>query len=270
VHLVSYTSAADGPRVGVEVEGAVHPTAYRDMVDFIVDGEVALDRARDAVDQGRAESNVRLLAPLPRPGKMLFLGRSFREFRPGLDDDVEPFVYSRVPSSVVGPGETISVPEADATLLYEGELLIVVGRPIKRADAGEAMDAVFGYTQVNDVTWTNWLESPHGGPPQICLCKNADTFCPMGPYIATADSFDPGDVAFSVTVNGEQVMRASTSGLVWGVGRVLEFLSRSMTLLPGDVIATGTPAAGPIVAGDSVTVSFDGLGELTNPVAAGW
>jgi 2-keto-4-pentenoate hydratase/2-oxohepta-3-ene-1,7-dioic acid hydratase in catechol pathway len=92
----------------------------------------------------------------------------------------------------------------------------------------------------------------------------------MGPYIATADSFDPGDVAFSVTVNGEQVMRASTSGLVWGVGRVLEFLSRSMTLLPGDVIATGTPAAGPIVAGDSVTVSFDGLGELTNPVAAGW
>lgn len=270
MHLVSYTDNAGGPQVGVEADGAVFPTHYRDMLDFIVDGDQALMSARDALEQGRTAENVQLLAPLPRPGKMLFLGRSFREFRAGLDDDVEPFVYSRVPSSVIGPGESIRVPEPDATVLYEGELLVVVGRLLRRADAGEAMRAVFGYTQVNDITWTDWLESPHGGPPQICLCKNADTFCPMGPYIATADTFDPSDVSFSVTVNGEPAMEASTAGLVWSIGRVLEFLSRSMTLLPGDVIATGTPAAGPIVAGDTVTVAFDGLGELTNPVTKGW
>jgi len=171
VHLVSYTDNAGGPQVGVEADGAVFPTHYRDMLDFIVDGDQALMSARDALEQGRTAENVQLLAPLPRPGKMLFLGRSFREFRAGLDDDVEPFVYSRVPSSVIGPGESIRVPEPDATVLYEGELLVVVGRLLRRADAGEAMRAVFGYTQVNDITWTDWLESPHGGPRRSAFAR---------------------------------------------------------------------------------------------------
>ena len=127
---------------------------------------------------------------------------------------------------------------------------------------------MFGYTQVNDITWTDWI---HGSDlPQITLSKNADTFCPMGPYIVTADAYDPYGAGFTVTVNGEVRTRGTMSDLVWDIPRIIEFLSRDMTLYPGDVIATGTSDAQPIVAGDTVTVAFDGLGDLVNPVLPGW
>jgi 2-keto-4-pentenoate hydratase/2-oxohepta-3-ene-1,7-dioic acid hydratase in catechol pathway len=256
--------------VGVLIADQVVDTGYVDMIAFIEDGDRALDRARAALEQGHALAGTTVLAPLPRPGKMLFLGQSFREFRAGLSDDVDPFVYSRVPSSIIGPGQAIVMPEPDITVLYEAELLIVIGTQAKAVTAADAASHVFGYSQVNDLTWTDWLHRTDGGPQQLALCKNADTFCPMGPFIVTADAFDPSAVDFGVRINGEQVMSSSTTGLVWSVGRIIEFLSRTMTLWPGDVIATGTPAAGPIVVGDEVVIHFDGLGELRNPVIAGY
>ena len=268
MRIVRYRTADVAAQIGVLTSAGVAATQYRDMVEFLADGDTALAAARRAADGPVLESGFTLLAPLPNPGKMLFLGRSFRQFRADLDDDAPVFVYSRVPSSVVGPGDAIRMPGPDEHVLYEAELLIVVGRTGRRIAPEAAMGHVFGYTQVNDITWTDWI---HGGDlPQITLSKNADTFCPMGPYILTADAYDPYGAGFTVTVNGEVRTRGTMSDLVWDIPRIIEFLSRDMTLYPGDVIATGTSDAQPIVAGDTVTIAFDGLGELVNPVLPGW
>jgi 2-keto-4-pentenoate hydratase/2-oxohepta-3-ene-1,7-dioic acid hydratase in catechol pathway len=132
------------------------------------------------------------------------------------------------------------------------------------------MAHVFGYTQVNDLTWTDWLHGDNTGLPQLCLCKNADTFCPMGPALVTADELDPSDVAFTVSVNSAVTTTGSTADLVWKLPEILEFLSRDMTLWPGDVIATGASDAQVIAVGDEVAVEFAGMGPLSNPVIAGW
>jgi len=261
MHLVRYASVDHSTAVGALTDdGTVVDVGYADMVAFIAGGEAALARARAAIDAAEP-------VPLPNPGKMLFLGRSYARYRGNVPDDEPPFVYSRVSSSIIGPGEGIRLPRPDVKILYEGEMLIVIGRAARGVSAAEAMSHVFGYTQVNDVTWVDWLPSPiESGLPQICLSKNADTFCPMGPYIATADEYEGGAVPFTVSVNGEVRTTASTEQLVWKLPRLIEFLSRDMTLWPGDVIATGTPDAQDLVAGDEVTVEFEGLGQLTNPV----
>jgi 2-keto-4-pentenoate hydratase/2-oxohepta-3-ene-1,7-dioic acid hydratase in catechol pathway len=268
--LVRYRALGDPARVGVLVPGGVAPTDYSDMIEFLSDGEAALGGARLAAKRDNVIAEYTLLAPLPNAGKMLFLGRSFRQFRKDLPDTDAVFVYARVASSVIGPGEAIRMPGPDEHVLYEGELLIVIGRAGRGITQANAMDHVFGYTQVNDITWTDWIHGPNGGLPQITMCKNADTFCPMGPYIVTGDSYEPTSVGFTVTVNGEVRTRGSMTDLVWTIPRIIEFLSKDMTLHPGDVIATGTSDAQPIVAGDTVDIEFDGLGQLSNPVEAGW
>ena len=240
------------------------------MVGFLAGGGAAGAAATRAVRSGERVVDHHVLAPLPNAGKMLFLGRSFRQFRGDLTDDDPVFVYARVASSVIGPGESIRMPGPDARVLYEAELLIVIGESGRGIDRSRAMDHVFGYTQVNDLTWTDWIHGAPGDLPQITMSKNADTFCPMGPYIVTRDSYDPTSVGFTVTVNGEVRTRGSMNDLVWSIPRIIEFLSKDMTLHPGDVIATGTSEALPIVAGDTVVVEFDGLGELSNPVAPRW
>jgi 2-keto-4-pentenoate hydratase/2-oxohepta-3-ene-1,7-dioic acid hydratase in catechol pathway len=270
MRIVRYRALGDPARVGVLVPGGVAPTDYTDMVDFLSDGEHALASARLATKRGNVIADHTILAPLTNAGKMLFIGRSFRQFRKDLPDTDPVFVYARVSSSVIGPGEAIRMPGPDEHVLYEGELLIVIGRAGRGIAQEEAMDHVFGYTQVNDITWTDWIHGPNDGLPQITMCKNADSFCPMGPYIVTRDSYDPTSVGFTVSVNGEVRTRGSMTDLVWTIPRIIEFLSKDMTLHPGDVIATGTSDAQPIVAGDTVVIEFDGLGQLSNPVEAGW
>jgi 2-keto-4-pentenoate hydratase/2-oxohepta-3-ene-1,7-dioic acid hydratase in catechol pathway len=268
--IVRYRTADQGPRVGVLTPAGVAPTAYTDMLGFLAAGDAAVAAAQRAVDSGERIVEHALLAPLPNAGKMLFLGRSFRQFRSDLTDADPVFVYARVASSVIGPGDSIRMPGPDEHVLYEGELLIVIGRSGRGIDQARAMDHVFGYTQVNDLTWTDWIHGAHGDLPQITMSKNADTFCPMGPYIVTRDSYDPTSVGFTVAVNGVVKTRGSMADLVWTIPRIIEFLSKNMTLHAGDVIATGTSDAQPIVAGDTVVVEFDGLGELSNAVVPGW
>jgi 2-keto-4-pentenoate hydratase/2-oxohepta-3-ene-1,7-dioic acid hydratase in catechol pathway len=270
MRLVRYRADGDQPAVGVRSGDQIVPTAYSDMREFISGGEAALEAARAALERGAGVTSGKFLAPLPNPGKMLFLGRSFRQFRQDLPREAVPFVYSRVPSSIIGPGDAIRLPRPDARVLYEGELLVVIGTAARNVQPADAMQCVLGYTQVNDLTWTDWLHGDNAGLPQICLCKNADTFCPMGPSIVTADEFDPADVPFSVTVNGAVRTTGSTGDLVWSLPEILSFLSRDMTLWPGDVIAIGTSDAQPVIVGDEVVVEFDGLGALANPVIAGW
>jgi 2,4-didehydro-3-deoxy-L-rhamnonate hydrolase len=270
MHLVSYRTTDGDTGVGVRAGGGVVPTGYRDMLSFIEDGEAALAVAGEAVDGGRTIVPERLLAPIANPGKMLFLGMTYDVFRQDVPIEQEPYVYARVQSSIIGPGETIRLPDPEAHVLYEGELVVVIGKPTYRVAAADAMEHVFGYTQSNDLTWTEWV---HGGTkvgPQICLSKNADTFCPLGPDIVTADELDPVDLGFTVEVNGEARTKSSTAGLAWPIARILEFLSRNMTLWPGDLISTGTSEAKQIVVGDVVSVEFEGLGKLENPVGASW
>jgi 2-keto-4-pentenoate hydratase/2-oxohepta-3-ene-1,7-dioic acid hydratase in catechol pathway len=270
MHLVRYRTSDGDVSVGVRSPGGVLPTAYSDMLAFIQDGEAALEAARSAVSSEREIVPERILAPIVNPGKMLFLGMTYDVFREDVPIEQEPYVYARVQSSIVGPGDPIRLPSPDAHVIYEGELVVVIGAPMYRVPAAEAMSHVFGYTQANDVTWTQWV---HGGTkvgPQICLSKNADTFCPLGPDIVTAEDLDPVDLGFTVTVNGEQRTNATTKGLAWSIGAILEFLSQNMTLWPGDLISTGTCEAKDIVAGDVVTVEFDGLGKLENPVTGTW
>ena len=201
---------------------------------------------------------------------MFFLGMTYDVFRQDVPDDQEPYVYARVQSSIIGPNEAIRIPRRDAHVIYEGELVVVIGKPMFRVAADQAMDYVFGYTQANDVTWTQWVHGTTKVGPQISLSKNADTFCPLGPDIVTADEIEPHDLDFTVTVNGVRKTDSSTHGLAWSISDILAFLCRDTTLWPGDLVSTGTSDAQDIVAGDEVVIEFAGLGSLSNPVVAGW
>jgi 2-keto-4-pentenoate hydratase/2-oxohepta-3-ene-1,7-dioic acid hydratase in catechol pathway len=262
MRFVRYEAGGD-EAVGVLDGDRIVPTGHTGMLELIGDAH-HLERGAAALERSEPAGG-RLLAPLPNPGKMLFLGRSFRQFREHLGPEDPPFVYARVASSIIGPGDAIRLPGPREHVLYEGELLIVIGTAGRRIPADLAMEHVFGYTQVNDVTWTDWIHR-EASLPQITLSKNADTFCPMGPAIVTKDEFDPTDVTFTVTVNGDVRTTGTTGDLAWSVPQIIELLSRDMTLWPGDVIATGTSDAQAIVAGDEVVVEFAGLGPLANPV----
>jgi 2-keto-4-pentenoate hydratase/2-oxohepta-3-ene-1,7-dioic acid hydratase in catechol pathway len=269
MHLVRYLTHDGEAAVGARGDEGIVATGYDDMLGFIRDGDVALDATRRRLAD-RPVDVARLLAPIENPGKMLFLGMTYDVFRQDVGPDEVPYVYARVQSSIVGPGESIRLPDPGSHVLYEGELVVVVGSPMHRVVAKDAMGHVYGYTQANDVTWTQWVHAAGKVGPQICLSKNADTFCPLGPDIVTADELDPVDLGFTVTVNGEQRTIASTKGLAWSIARILEFLSQNMTLWPGDLVSTGTCEAKEIVAGDVVIVEFDGLGALENPVVGSW
>jgi 2-keto-4-pentenoate hydratase/2-oxohepta-3-ene-1,7-dioic acid hydratase in catechol pathway len=270
VHLVRYRGEDGAVSIGVRKGDGVVRTRYSDMVELLKGGDAALADLAAEAERGEVTTPAQILAPMDNPGKMFFLGMTYETFRQDVEPDHPPYVYARVQSSIVGPGDDIRVPQEDAHLLYEGELVIVIGKPMFRVPAAEAMDYVAGYTIANDVTWTQWV---HGGTkvgPQISLSKNADTFCPLGPDVVTADEVDPHDVDFTVTVNGERITTSSTHSLALKVPDILEFLCRDTTLWPGDLISTGTSDAQAIVAGDDVAIEFAGLGVLRNPVVAGW
>jgi 2-keto-4-pentenoate hydratase/2-oxohepta-3-ene-1,7-dioic acid hydratase in catechol pathway len=270
VRLIRCLTAEGTTTVGVRTDQGVIPTGYSSMMEFIRDGDVALEAARSAEANGTAIVPAKVLAPMVDPGKMLFLGMTYDVFRQNVTIEQEPYVYARVQSSIIGPDEAIRVPSPEAHLLYEGELVVVIGKPMYKVKAAEAMDYIFGYTQANDVTWTQWVHGTTTGLPQISMSKNADTFCPLGPDVVTADSLDPVNLGFTVTVNGEVRTNESTKGMAWSIAQILEFLSTDMTLWPGDLVSTGTCEAKDIVAGDHVVVEFDGLGKLENPVVGSW
>jgi 2-keto-4-pentenoate hydratase/2-oxohepta-3-ene-1,7-dioic acid hydratase in catechol pathway len=209
-------------------------------------------------------AEVRLLAPV-RPGKVVAVGRNYPEHAHELGAQVplEPVIFLKPPTSVIGSGEPIVRPEGVGRVDYEGELAVVVGKPVHRLDPAEAIQAVLGFTCANDVTARD-LQRSDG---QWTRGKGFDTFCPLGPWIET--DLDSSDLAVHTLVNGELRQQARTSQLEHGVAELLAFVSRVMTLLPGDVLLTGTPAGvGPLEVGDRVEVEVEGVGVLTNEVVA--
>ena len=211
-----------------------------------------------------ALSKVRLLAPVIPRSKVVCIGKNYADHAAEMGGVVpeEPIIFLKPNTSVIGPNDTIVWPDMSERVDHESELAIVIARLCKDVPIERMNDVIFGYTIANDVTARD-LQKKDG---QWTRAKGFDTFCPIGPWIDT--EFIPGTQKITATVNGEIKQSAQLSDMIFKVPEIINFVSRVMTLLPGDVILTGTPAGiGPMIAGGSATMSIQGLGDLTNKVS---
>jgi 2-keto-4-pentenoate hydratase/2-oxohepta-3-ene-1,7-dioic acid hydratase in catechol pathway len=207
-------------------------------------------------------ADVRVLAPI-LPSKVIAVGRNYAKHAAEFGNEVPsaPMLFIKPSTSVIGPNAAIKLPKASQRVDFEGELAIVIGQPVKNVPAAKAAAAILGYTIANDVSARD-LQKADG---QWGRAKGFDTFCPLGPWIET--SIDASDLALRTEVDGEIKQDGRTSDLVHSIEELVEFISGVMTLLPGDVILTGTPeGVGQITDGDEVSITIEGIGTLTNPV----
>jgi len=208
---------------------------------------------------------VELLSPV-LPTKVVCVGRNYVDHAAELGNEVpeRPLMFLKPSTSVIGQGAAIVLPPDSTNVQYEGELAIVIRTLTRNVRAEDVAGHILGYTCANDVTARDLQRLD----VQFTRGKGFDTFCPLGPAIAT--EFDPLEgMRIATTVNGEVRQDGSTADMVFGVAELIEFMSRVMTLLPGDVVLTGTPAGvGPMVAGDVVAVEIEGIGSLVNPVVS--
>lgn len=210
-------------------------------------------------------SSVRLLAPVIPRSKVVCVGKNYADHAKEMGGEVptEPIIFIKPNTSVIGPGDTIVWPAMSERIDHEAELAIVIGRLCKDVPAERVHEVIFGYTLANDVTARD-LQKIDG---QWSRAKGFDTFCPLGPWIDT--DFIPGKQRISATVDGQIKQDARLSDMIFDINRIVTYVSQVMTLLPGDVILTGTPAGiGPMPEKSTVTVAVEGLGELTNKVSA--
>ncbi|PFG16544.1 2-keto-4-pentenoate hydratase/2-oxohepta-3-ene-1,7-dioic acid hydratase in catechol pathway [Propionicimonas paludicola] len=215
-----------------------------------------------------ALADVRLVAPVIPRSKVIGVGRNYAEHAAELGNQVPtaPLLFGKPNTAVVGPGEPIIRPVETSDLHYEGELAVVIGRICRRVPPERAAEVIFGYTIGNDVTARD-LQASDG---QWTRAKGFDSFCPIGPWIVTHLSLEEaGRLEISTTVNGEPRQQGNTSQMVRSIAELIAQVSAFTTLLPGDVLLTGTPAGvGPMEPGDTVAVSISGIGTLSNPVVA--
>lgn len=208
---------------------------------------------------------MRLLAPVIPRSKIVAIGKNYADHAAEMGGVVpdEPIIFIKPNTTVIGPGDTIVWPAMAPSIDYEAELAIVIGRICKDVPKEKINDVIFGYTLANDVTCRE-LQKKDG---QWARAKGFDTFCPLGPWIET--DFVPGNQRITTTVNGEVKQDGKLSDMIFKVADIVNFVSSVMTLLPGDVIITGTPAGiGPMPEKSTVAVSIEGLGQLTNKVSA--
>jgi len=248
------------------------------MAALLHGGSATLAALRDRIagssiaDRGQPLEEADLLAPVPRPGKIVAIGRNYREHtaEEGVEAPPAPLIFAKWPSSVVGHGAEVRWdPGLTAQVDYEAELAVVIGRTARRVSLERALDHVLGYTCLNDVS----ARDIQFGDGQWVRGKSLDTFCPMGPALVTADEIgDPQDLAICCSVGDERVQDARTSAMYFGVAEIISYCSRSFTLEPGDVIATGTPGGVGVFRdpprflgdGDRVTVEIERIGRLEN------
>ncbi len=207
--------------------------------------------------------DVRLLAPVIPRSKVACIGRNYADHAAEMGGEVppEPLVFLKPNTSVVGPFDPIVYPTQSEDVQFEGELAVVIGRICRDVPEKQAADVIYGYTVANDVTARD-LQRRDG---QWARAKGFDSFCPVGPWIET--DLDPADLHLTTTLNGDMRQEGHTRDLMFDVPTVIAYITSFMTLLPGDVVLTGTPAGvGPMQPGDSVSVTVDGIGTLTNTV----
>ncbi|MEP9376424.1 fumarylacetoacetate hydrolase family protein [Aquabacter sp. CN5-332] len=271
-------------RVGLvsQDEKTINLIEAADMLDVIARWD-ALGSKLSASGAGLPLGEVKLLAPIPLPRRnIICVGKNYRDHAKefaqsgfeagavaGAEIDTHPAVFSKPPSTVIGPDAVVDThPGVTDSIDYEVELALVIGRGGKNIKAADAFSHIFGYTIVNDVT----ARDRQKNHKQWFLGKALDTFCPMGPWITTADEVDAENLDVKTWVNGELRQNANTRDLIFTIPSLIETISAGMTLEPGDIIATGTPSGVGIgfkppkflKSGDVVKLSISGLGELTN------
>jgi 2-keto-4-pentenoate hydratase/2-oxohepta-3-ene-1,7-dioic acid hydratase in catechol pathway len=212
--------------------------------------------------------------PIERPGKIVCVGLNYRDHaeEQGVALPDEPLLFAKWPNTLIGPGEPIVIPPLVTKCDYEAELGVVLGARVKRVSKENALEAVRGYLCANDVT----ARDLQFGDGQWTRGKSVDTFCPVGPLVPAADVPDPHALRIRAIVSGEVLQDSTTANLIFGVDEIISYASQTVTLEPGDLVLTGTPAGVGIwrdpqrllQPGDEVTIEIEGLGSLTNPVAA--
>ncbi len=257
-----------------EYAGAPAPTT---LTRLLARGQCSVSVLQAMAEIGKARPqaalppDARRLAPV-QPGKVVCVGRNYAAHVAELGHDMpeEPTIFGKRPDCVIGPGEAIRLDAAWGRVDYEGELALVMGQEACRLREEEAEAAVAGYTLLNDVTARDLQKAAIARGNPWYLGKNLDTFCPLGPAVLPRDAWPwPPEVDVRSDVNGEPRQDGNTRLFLFKLPALLAYITRFITLRPGDVVATGTPkGVGPLQPGDTVTVSVDGIGELRNPVEA--
>ena len=302
MQIISFTTETDGwrrPRVGILLNGYrldcerlfephERPTnsqswfdvggkwfqMARESYETLVGDERALARAKEKGWLVKSE-DAYWLAPVPRPGKLICIGLNYRDHAAESNMPIpeRPVVFSKFATAVLAPGEPVVLPTTSTQVDYEAELAVVIGRRAKNVSCSRALDYVLGYTCFNDISARDFQFADG----QWQRGKSCDTFAPMGPTIVTADTVpDPHKLSIKLVLNGKTMQDSNTNQFIFGVPELIEFLSQTITLEPGDVIATGTPpgvgfARKPPVflkPGDKMEVVIESVGWLNNPVVA--
>lgn len=263
MRIARFASAGADPRFGI-VELAADDGQFPDTIAVIDADPLAgpVNYTGERLDL----ADVRLLAPVIPRSKVVAVGKNYAEHAAEFDGVVppEPLIFLKPNTSVIGPGEPIIRPVLSSNVHFEGELAVVIGRICRKVPVERAAEVIFGYTIANDVTARD-LQRSDG---QWARAKGFDTFCPLGPWIVThLAPAEAGDLTLVTSVDGEVKQDANTNQMVYPIAELIAYISAFTTLLPGDVILTGTPAGvGPLVAGQQVSIEIDGIGTLTNPV----
>ncbi len=245
---------------GVMIDGLLYGLAQAPYLEE-VNGRYSLDIEPGG---GMSVERVRFHAPVT-PGKIVCVGRNYAAHAAELGNAVpeEPLIFLKPPSAVIGPDEPVVYPAISERVDHEGELALVIGKRCRNLRPEEADDVIFGYTVANDVTARDLQRKDK----QWTRGKGFDTFAPVGPWIDT--EFDPAGRRVRCLVNDEVRQDGDTNDFIFSIGQVLAFVTRFMTLEPGDLVLTGTPeGVGPVQPGDVMTVEVEGLGALSNPVVA--
>ena len=276
--LVSFSLADGRIRPGSLLEEGnlvvdLSAAGYADTLAVIAAGITAPDPGNTFPAYPMSE--VRLHAPLANPPRIFAIGLNYRDHakESGMEIPTTPVVFFKLPTAIVGPGDPIVLPVNSTQPDYEAELAFVIGRGGFRLSADEAMKHVYGYTIVNDVS----ARDVQFASTQWSLSKCFPTFCPLGPAIVTADEIpDPHVLHIGLSIDGEQLQNSNTSNMVFKIPELIEYLSSITPLLPGDIVSTGTPPGVGLgrtpkrwlQPGETVTITVEGLGLLTNPVVA--
>jgi 2-keto-4-pentenoate hydratase/2-oxohepta-3-ene-1,7-dioic acid hydratase in catechol pathway len=283
MRFLTYERTSSHPEPGLLLGDTVVSligAGFTDLVQVAAGGDEAASKAQTYAASAPADAkaplgSVRILAPIARPEKILCVGLNYRDH--ALESNMEipkvPTIFSKFANTILAPGGNIILPKKSATPDYEAEFAVVIGKPGKNIAAADWAEHVFGYMNLNDVSardlqlaTTQWL-----------MGKSCDTFAPMGPYIVTKDEVpDPHNLDIKITVSGEVLQDSNTRHLIFRIPELIEYISSVMTLQPGDIISTGTPAGVGFARkpprllkdGDVCIVEVQGLGQLINPVVS--
>lgn len=273
MRLVTFQSANRAPEAGIVTGEPGQEIVTGLGMDMLA--VIASEKIPAADGPAYPLASVRLLAPIPRPPKFICVGLNYRDHaqESGLELPKVPAIFSKFSNVVIGPNDPIVLPKVSTRPDYEAEFAFVTGPGGRRITADRAYNHVFGYTIVNDVSARDYQMATS----QWLMGKTFDTFAPMGPWIVTRDEIrDPHELDISLEIDGNILQKSNTRELVFGVPALVEFISSVVTLEPGDIVATGTPAGVGFArkpprylkAGENVCIHIQGIGSLTNPVVA--